>query len=209
MIVPELLTNNRDELIRMMDLCSEFTDYVQIDIMDGEFVPSKSVDVQDLNGIRSFVRSEAHLMVCDPLIWIDAFKGIGTEKIIYHFEIDANHKEIISRIKAAGLKAGIAVNPATKIEEFGFLTKEVDTFLFMSVNPGFYGAQFIPEVLEKIRSFKGRYPDKIVGIDGGVKFDNLRSIRDSGIDYICVGSAILKNPDPKKAYADFLRLYNE
>jgi ribulose-phosphate 3-epimerase len=209
MIIPALLTSERQELIEMVNLCANFTNYVQIDIMDGKFVPSTSVEVKDLDGWESSIGCEAHLMVNDPLIWIEPFKKIGAKRILYHFEIEGDHAQIIEKIKEAGLEAGIVVNPQTKIDQFKHLIDKIDMVLFMSVNPGFYGAPFIPEVLEKIREFKQCYPDKQTEIDGGVKLDNLLTVKASGVDHICVGSAILKAGSPKEAFESFTKLLNE
>jgi ribulose-phosphate 3-epimerase len=204
MVVPALLTDKKDELSRMINICAGFTDYVQIDIMDGEFVPSKSVTVEDLRDLRVTIASEAHLMVKNPVAWLIPFKKLGAKAIIYHVEINADHQDIIKRIKGLGLRAGIAVNPPTRIEDFQGLVKDVDCVLFMSVNPGFYGAPFVPEVLGKIKKFKQLYPKMKVGIDGGVKQSNVDDIIKSGVDFICVGSAILTVADPGRAYKEFL-----
>ncbi len=208
MIVPALLTDKKDELIRMVDLCATFTDYLQIDIMDGEFVPSQSVKLSDLKGWKLPLRGEAHLMVSDPCAWLPAFKALGVEKIIYHFEAVDQHQETIAKIKALDLRVGLAINPSTAVDEFQSLVSEVDTILFLSVDPGFYGAAFIPRVTEKIRNFKDCYPRMQVGVDGGIKSDNLVEIKRSGVDYICVGSAILKSANPAKSYVEFMKLFN-
>lgn len=205
-IVPALLTDKKEYLAEMVKVCAKFTDYVQIDIMDGEFVPSKSVKLSDLHDLKLPIDCEAHLMVSEPAVWIEPFKRIGAKKIIYHFEIEEVHSEIIHEIKKRNLAVGIAVNPSTEIDEFRYLLNDIDTVLFMSVNPGFYGAEFIPGVLEKIMKFKKEYPEKNAAIDGGIKFDNLLNVRDSGVDYICVGSAILKDDNPEQAYLKFLNL---
>lgn len=208
MIIPALLTDKKGELTSMAKLCSSFCDYVQIDIMDGRFVPSKSVSIEDLKGFEVGIKCEAHLMVNDPLEWLEPFKKIGADRIIYHFEIDKGHSEIISKIREAGLGVGLAVNPSTKIEEFERLADKIDTVLFMSVNPGFYGAKFIPEVLDKIKEFKKRFASIPAGIDGGIKLDNILSAKQAGADYICVGSAILKSSSPKEEYLRFSKLFN-
>ncbi|MDP2923236.1 MAG: ribulose-phosphate 3-epimerase [Candidatus Omnitrophota bacterium] len=204
MIVPALLTNDKEKLKRMLDVCSTFADYVQIDIMDGEFVPSRSITVNDISELSSPIPSEAHLMAKDPLLWVEAFKKFGSKRVIFHFEIRKEHLAIVETIKKAKLEVGLAVNPSTQIKDFEFLVSKVDTILFMSVNPGFYGAKFIPDVLEKIKKFKEMYPAKLVGIDGGIKFDNVSKVAQSGVDYICIGSAILKESDSKKAYLKIL-----
>jgi len=208
MIVPALLTDKKKKLIEMFSVCSGFCDFVQIDIMDGIFVPSYSVTADNLKGIKTSLRSEAHLMVSEPLEWLSVFKSLGTEKIIYHFEIKKDHSALISEIRKKGFKVGVAVNPATAIGDFEYLLKEVDSVLFLSVNPGFYGAAFIPEVLEKIKKFKSKYPHCLTGIDGGIKLSNIRAITMSGVDYICVGSAIMQSPDPKASYRELAKVAN-
>ncbi|MFH1771937.1 MAG: ribulose-phosphate 3-epimerase [Candidatus Omnitrophota bacterium] len=206
MIVPALLTNNEGSFRRMVDKCASFADFIQIDIMDGEFVPSKSVGKEAIKNIKFPVPSEAHLMVKDPLGWVDLFKSAGSRRIIFHFEIGGGLLPVIEGIKQKGLEVGIAINPPTDISEFEYLTDKVDVFLFLSVNPGFYGSAFIPGVLDKIRDFKKRYPKKIVGIDGGVKLDNLKSIAQTCVDYICVGSAIMAQDAPAGAYLQFKKI---
>jgi ribulose-phosphate 3-epimerase len=209
MIVPALLTDNMAELIGMMDLCAGFTDFVQVDLMDGVFVPSKSVGPADFEGWQPSTRFETHLMVNDPLQWLEPLHRAGTERIIYHFEIEQDHPEVISRIKGLNIEAGIAVNPSTPIDALESILDKVEMVLFMSVNPGFYGAPFIPEVLDKIKAFKEKCPQMLVGIDGGIKLDNARSAREAGAAQICVGSAILKSADPKGAYQEFVSLLDE
>lgn len=208
-IVPAILTDKKEELLDMVNSCSNFCDYVQVDIMDGQFVPSKSISVEDLEGVSFSAKSEAHLMVNEPLLWINSFKNAGSYRIIFHFEIKGDHLKIIDAIKKQGLEAGIAVNPSTRIKDFEPLINKVDCVLFMSVIPGFYGSKFIPEVLDKIKEFKKIYPNKCAGIDGGVKPENVSAVSKSGVDYICVGSAILKAPNPKEAYIKIKGLLNE
>jgi ribulose-phosphate 3-epimerase len=208
-VVPAILTNTRENLLDMAETCSGFCNYVQIDIMDGKFVPSKSITIEDLRGVRFPTKSEAHLMVNEPLEWVAAFKAAGSHRIIYHFEIQKDHPGVIDAIKKQNLEVGLAINPSTKIKDFDFLVDRVDCVLFMSVVPGFYGSKFIPEVLDKIKEFKKLYPNKCAGIDGGVKADNVSAVAKSGVDYICVGSAILKAANPKEAYLKIKDSLNE
>ncbi len=208
MIIPALLTDDKDELARMMRRCADFCDYVQIDIMDAKFVPSESIKPPALKDFKPSLAYEAHLMVSDPLVWLEPFRQAKASRIIYHFEIDKDHPKIISAIKKKGLSAGLAVNPGTALAEFEYLVDKVDTVLFLSVDPGFYGSEFRAEVLDKIKQFKTRHPQKPAGIDGGVKLANIRKVKDAGVDYICVGSAILKASDPAAAYAEFKQFLN-
>ncbi len=207
-IVPAILTDNREEFLEMLKVCQRFTDYIQIDIMDGVFVPSCSITKDDFREVNIPIRSEVHLMVKEPIGWLDSFIDKNIEKVIYHFEIDGNHKETIDRIRRAGFKVGIAVNPSTSLDEFINIIDEVDSVLFMSVNPGFYGSKFIPHVLEKIKLFKQKFPYVNAGIDGGVKFDNIKQVVATGVDYVCVGSAIMKAKAPDEAFYSFQKLVN-
>jgi len=199
-IVPAILTDNRDEFIKILETSEEFCGYNQVDIMDGAFVPSRSITRDDLSGIRCRGFVEAHLMVEQPLKWLEVFHKFGAKRIIFHYEISADKERVISGIKTLGLSAGLAVNPQTGLEKFLPLVDKVDTILFLSVNPGFYGAQFIPGVLDKIKEFKKAYPDKPIGIDGGIKSSNIREASSLGIELICVGSEIFKSENPAQAY---------
>ncbi len=208
-VVPALLTSDKAEFVKMLEICHGFTDYVQVDIMDGEFVPSKSITRDELGQCVSPVKAEAHLMVEDPVPWIEPFKRFGADRIIFHYEMkNKNHLEVIEKIRQAGLGAGLAVNPDTHISDFEPLVSRLDMILFMSVIPGFYGSAFIPAVLDKIRAFKNKYPDVIASIDGGVKLDNAQMIAACGIDYLCVGSALMKADPPANAYQIFMQLIN-
>jgi ribulose-phosphate 3-epimerase len=205
-IVPAVLTDRKDILAGLLKAAEGFAEQVQIDIMDGRFVPSRSVSKQDLQGVSVSSWAEAHLMVEDPLSWLDSFQALGAKRIIFHFEIRQDKREVVAEIRKRNLEVGLAVNPPTQIEEFKELVESVDTVLFMAVHPGFYGAQFVPEVVDKIKEFKRRYPAKPAGIDGGVKLDNAKEISRFGLDFICVGSAIFNTPDPAQSYRDFVRI---
>jgi len=207
MVIPALLTDKRDVLLSMLELCKTFTDYVQIDIMDGDFVPSKSVTLDDISGMDFPIGTEAHLMVNNPIPWIAVFKKAGTKKIFFHYEAECDHNEVIGLIEAAGMQAGLVFNPGTDFLLCESLIRKVWSVLFMSVNPGFYGAPFIPEVLDKIKNFKIKYPDKSISIDGGVKSDNFVDIALAGVSDICIGSALIKAIDPAAAFVKFTKLF--
>ena len=202
-IVPALLTDKKSELEKMLEICKNFTDYVQIDIMDGEFVPSKSISLQDLQSVNLPVEAELHLMVKDPFLWIKEWKKV--KRIIYHSEIELSHKEIIETVKDNGFEVGVAINPSTSWTKLEKFLKDIDLVLFMSVNPGFYGSKFIPSVLEKIKKFRLFFPDKEIGIDGGIKEENIKQVIALGVDYIYIGSAILKESSPKQAFQRFIK----
>ncbi|HAV43351.1 TPA: ribulose-phosphate 3-epimerase [bacterium] len=208
-IVPALLTDNRETLIEMIRISESFTDYVQIDIMDGVFVPSRSVTASDLRGIETSLKMEAHLMVNSPHTYIDEFKEVGAFKIIFHFEATKEPEMVIEMIKESGLEVGLAINPETQLQQVEDLLGKVDSLLFLSVNPGFYGAEYIPGVLEKARVLRAARPHYRIGMDGGIKEDRLLEIKGAGVDIACVGSAILKAEDPKVAFLRLKKMINE
>lgn len=205
MIVPALLSDDKQKMQEMLNSCSNFANLVQIDIMDGKFVPSTSITAAELTQLNTNICNELHLMVEDPFAWLEPASQLGSKRIIFHLETKIDHQKLISEIKKRGIEAGVSLNPETKIEKLQSIINDIDLVLFMSVNPGFYGASFIPEVLDKIKKFKQIWPDKKTAIDGGVKADNLSEIKSLGLDYICIGSAILKSDDPKQAFLKFSR----
>jgi ribulose-phosphate 3-epimerase len=143
---------------------------------------------------------EVHLMVENPENYIKPFKEAGAMRFIFHFEATDRQEEIIEKIKDDGLEAGLAINPDTSIENIRYLLEKLDYLLIMSVYPGFYGAKFIPEVLDKGVQVKRLKPKLLLGMDGGVKADNIKLIKEAGIDLVDVGSYIFKADNPEAAY---------
>ncbi len=199
-IVPAILTNDPATLEKLVRTAEIFTDFAQIDIMDGEFVPSRSISYQDIAVVKPKFKWEAHLMVQHPENYLEGFKRAGAQKIVFHFEAKTEPEHTIQAIRKFKLGVGLAVNPKTTIKDFAPLVKQVDSVLFLSVEPGFYGAKFIPAVLDKIVAFRKTYPKTETGIDGGVKEENIREIVQTRVNAICVGSAIFNKPDPTAAY---------
>ena len=208
-IVPAILTDKLEDFQNMVDITRGFTDYAQIDFMDGFFVPSKSISLEALIGVKILLDIEAHLMVKEPNSYLASLKSVGTKKVIFHFEADTDPENVIYNIKDLGMEAGLAINPKTTISEFQSLISHVDSFLFLSVDPGFYGSPFIPGVLDEIRRFRAQFPSAFIGIDGGISLDNIKKVKAAGVDYACVGSRIFLQPDPKESYKAFLRSINE
>ncbi|MCL2140601.1 MAG: ribulose-phosphate 3-epimerase [Dehalococcoidia bacterium] len=206
-IIPALLTEKPTELASMLMKCEQFSTWVQIDIMDGLFVPSRSITAQDIHYAGLCVDWEAHLMVNEPEQYLYDFQAVGAKRIIVHYEtITGRELEVVAKINELGMEAGVALNPNTpSVVLVPELLQMLDCVLFMAVYPGFYGAKFVPQVLDKIRMFRKDHQDIRIGIDGGVKLDNIQEILLSGVDDICVGSAIFAQQNPEKAYLDLLR----
>ena len=199
-VVPAILTDDPSTLEKMVHQAESFTDYVQIDIMDGHFVPSRSVTWEDIAGLPINIKWEAHLMVTRPEEYLEGFKQASAGKIIFHHEATTSPQQVISQIRNLGLDVGLAINPETPVSAIAPYIKQVDGVLLLTVTPGFYGSKFIPEVMDKVAELRNIQPGIEIGVDGGIKESNIQEIARAGVDYICVGSAVFLQPDPAASY---------
>lgn len=208
-VVPAILTDDSGALEKLVRKTETFTDYAQFDIMDGKFVPSLSVTDKQIAALEIKLTWEVHLMVLNPEKYLKSYQQAGAQKIVFHYEATPHPERVISEIRELGVKVGIALNPETPIYAIAPLVAEVDSVLFLTVNPGFYGSKFLPEVLDKVDDFRKAYPDMEIGVDGGIKEGNIGLVAWMGVDVIFVGSAISLQPDPAEAYRRLLKLAQE
>jgi ribulose-phosphate 3-epimerase len=208
-IVPAILTESSDECVYLMRLAQSFTDYIQIDIMDGLFVPTRSFSPEALNGISTSLSLELHLMVKDPLSTVRCLKSKNIRKIIFHAETLNSYEPIIDEIRSMGISPGVAVKPETELNRFIGSVALLDTILFLTVDPGNYGSPFRPEVLKIVTRARNLFPAGEIGVDGAVSLDNLKSFVDIGVDYACVGSRIFRSESPKASYLHFIQKLKE
>ena len=137
-IVPAILTEDPRELEAIVQEAETFADYAQFDFMDGRFVPSRSITYQDLMTIPIKFSWEAHLMVECPQDYLDNMRKAGAKKVIFHYESTSSPQSVISRARELGLELGLAINPETNVRTFLPLVDDVDSVLFLTVQPGFY-----------------------------------------------------------------------
>jgi ribulose-phosphate 3-epimerase len=208
-VVPAILVDDPAALESMVRQAETYTDYVQVDMMDGQFVPSRSIALEHLADLQPKLEWEAHIMVLHPEDYLDGLYKAGAQRVVFHYESTSSPREVISRMRDLGLGVGLAVSPETPVADVLPLANEVDSVLFLSVHPGFYGAPFLPEVLDKIKEFRSARPGVETGIDGGVKEHNIMSIARTGVDLIYVGSAILLQPDPAESFRRLSALAEE
>ena len=199
-LVPAILTDDPKAMETMVRQAETFTTYVQFDIMDGQFVPSRSISMEHLAALPMGLSWEAHLMVLRPEDYLEGFQRAGAQKVVFHYEATPSPREVISLARELGLGVGLAANPETPISAILPLSGEVDSVLFLSVYPGFYGSQFIPEVLDKVAEFRNASPGMEIGIDGGIKESNIAQIARGGVDVIYMGSAIFLQPQPSESF---------
>ena len=200
-VVPAILTEDPQALGRMLRQAETYAEFVQVDIMDGRFVPSTSIVCRDIADLEPKLRWEAHLMVLQPEEQVQSFARAGAEKIVFHLEAASDPRRVIRLVRQQGVRAGLAVNPETPLASVLPLADSVDSVLFLTVHPGFYGARFLPEVLEKVVEIRSRKPNLEIGVDGGIKESNVAEVARLGVDCICVGSAIAMQPDPAAVMA--------
>lgn len=205
-LVPAILTEDPKTLETMIRLAETFTDYVQVDVMDGQFVPSRSISWADMESLPMKLNWEVHLMVQHPEEYLAGFRRAGAQKAIIHYEASQTPQKVIATARTLGLEAGLAVNPETPVSAILSLVDEVDSVLFLSVNPGFYGSQFIPEVLAKVAELRRMRPEIEIGVDGGIKEANITEVAKSGVNVIYVGSAVFLQPQPGESYRRLLAL---
>ena len=189
--------------------------YIHLDVMDGAFVPSISFGmpvIQSLRGLTDKV-FDVHMMVQEPGRYVADMKKAGADLLCVHQEACIHLDRTIHQIKEAGMKAAVALNPATPVETLNVILPEVDMVLLMSVNPGFGGQKFIPYTLEKIRTLRRMCTERglstRIEVDGGVTTANVRQVIEAGADVIVAGSAVFKgNPaDNTKAFLEIFKEY--
>lgn len=171
-------------------------EYVHIDVMDGSFVPSISFGMPVMKSIRKQSKCvfDVHLMIDEPVRYLQEFKDAGADLITVHAEACKHLDRTVNAVKELGCKVGVALNPSTSLHVLDYVLDSLDMVLIMSVNPGFGGQSFIPYSLQKIRDLKKmideRGLDIDIQVDGGVKLDNAQEIIDAGANVLVAGSAV-------------------
>ena len=172
--------------------------YIHFDVMDGMFVPSISFGMPVLASIHDATEQfmDAHLMVQEPIRYVEAFQKAGADYVTVHLEACEDVKTTLDKIHACGMKAGLAVNPETDVKELVPYMEDVEMILIMSVQPGFGGQKFIPESLDKIREVRAMLNEKNletdIQVDGGIYVENVREVLDAGANVIVAGSAVFR-----------------
>ena len=168
------------------------------DVMDGHFVPNLSYGAMVIQAIRSRTKAffDAHLMISDPATYLDDYLKAGCDAITFHIEAVPEPTALLRRIRSAGKKAGLAINPKTPVSAVEPYLADCDLVLTMSVEPGFGGQKFMPEVLDKVRRLKRLVgPQTLLSIDGGIASDTIAQAAAAGCQVFVAGSAIFDEPN--------------
>ena len=187
-------------------------DMIHVDVMDGHFVPNLTIGPPVIKSLKknSSLIFDVHLMISPVHNYIEDFSNAGADIITIHPEATDNLKSSINKIRQLNKKVGVSLNPESKIDLITDLLSEIDLVLIMSVNPGFGGQKFMPEVLEKVKTLKQMKNEKglnfDIEIDGGINFDNSKLAIDAGANILVSGTTIFKSNDGNiKKNIDLLR----
>ena len=170
--------------------------WLHVDVMDGDFVPSISFGMPVIKSLRakSKLFFDVHMMVTEPVRYIDAMADAGADMITVHVEACKHLHRTIQAIKAKGLKAGVVLNPGTSLTTLDYILEDIDMVLLMSVNPGFGGQKYIPGMTAKIKALKemvdARGLNVDIEVDGGVTPDNVKEVLEAGVNIVVAGSAV-------------------
>lgn len=185
-------------------ICDGGCDLIHVDVMDGHFVPNMTIGPVVVSSVAKVATKplDVHLMVENNTFFVNLFAPLKPGYITFHIEEEKHPHRLIQHIRSLGIKPGIVLNPHTRPESIEYLLEDIDMVLLMSVNPGFGGQKFIPSVIEKAKVLKElinkRNPACKIEVDGGVNNENVKLLKEAGVDVVVAGSYVFGN----ESYAD-------
>lgn len=215
-LAPSILAADFKVLGEQMKLTADNgAEYIHFDVMDGMFVPSISFGMPVLKSIHNATGQfmDAHLMVTEPIRYIEDFKKAGADLVTIHYEACEDVAATIAKIRECEMKVGLSINPETDVNVVEKYLKDVDMLLVMSVHPGFGGQKFIPESIDKIKAVRKMIDEQGLNVDlqvdGGVGLSNVREVLDAGANVIVAGSAVFgaNTAENTKAFMEILKSY--
>ena len=215
LIAPSVLAADFGNLQRDVEMINNSdADWFHIDIMDGVFVPNISFGMPVLKAISKHAKKtiDTHLMIVNPDQYIQTFADLGTDILTVHYEACTHLHRTLQAIKAAGMKAGVALNPHTNISVLEDVIQDIDMVCIMSVNPGFGGQSFIENTYDKVRNLKSlilkKNTNTLIEIDGGVTDQNAAKLTAAGADVLVAGSFVFKSENQQKTIKTLKSLAN-
>lgn len=213
---PSLLSADFSQLNRDINIVAQAgAQYIHLDVMDGVFVPNITFGAPVIKALRkvSDIVFDVHLMIIDPIKYIDDFCKAGADIITFHVESISDPAKTIEKIKMNNVKAGIVIKPHTTVKAIEKYLDMVDMVLVMSVEPGFGGQKFMPHTLDKVKELAGIKKDKNLNfeieIDGGIGINNVREVIEAGVEVVVAGSAVFGAEDITARTKEFLEIFKE
>jgi len=205
-VAPSLLAADFTNLQPACEFVNESeADWFHMDVMDGVFVPNISYGMPVIKAMKAHKNKpfDVHLMIVQPERYINDFKDAGADILTVHYEASPHLHRTLQAIKAAGMKAGVALNPHTPVSSVIDVIQDIDLLLIMSVNPGFGGQKFIEKSYDRIREAKRIIQEAnattLIEVDGGVTPNNARQLEEAGADVLVAGSAVFRAENPAEA----------
>jgi len=178
-------------------------DELHVDVMDGHFVPNMAIGVPIVESLRKHTKAflDCHLMVSRPEQWVNDFAKAGANSYTFHVEATTDPLSLIKQIRSAGMKVGITLKPKTSVETVLPYGDLVDMILVMTVEPGFGGQKFMPDMMSKVETLRAKFPSLNIQVDGGIDLSNIGVAAKAGANVFVSGSGIFKSADPADTIA--------
>ena len=193
-VIPAVLEKTIEDIRAKVERIRAYTDMIQLDVMDGSFVPNTTFNTPSLLADLP-IQMEVHLMIQRPVLFVNSWALPNVTRLIVHFEAVDNMPHMIEHMRKTGKQVGIAINPHTSTFELKPYLNDIDLVLVMGVEPGFSGQNFQKDVLEKIKEIKKLRPDVLVEVDGGVNAHNRDMLIEAGADILAAASFLWKSED--------------
>jgi ribulose-phosphate 3-epimerase len=213
LIAPSVLAADFSNLQRDIEMINKSeADWFHIDIMDGVFVPNISFGMPVLRDIKKHAKKtlDVHLMIVNPDQYIETFASLGADILTVHYEACTHMHRTVQAIKGTGMKAGIALNPHSSVNQLKDIIKDIELVCLMSVNPGFGGQSFIENTFEKVKELneliKSSESSCQIEIDGGVTNKNAKKLVEAGANILVAGSYVFKSSNPSKTISKLIKL---
>jgi ribulose-phosphate 3-epimerase len=211
MIAPSLLSADFSRLAEeVRDVEKAGCEALHIDVMDGHFVPNLTIGPLVVGAIRKVTKLplDVHLMIDRPSRFVAEFRKAGADWITVHVEAEKDVRGVLQMIKASGAKAGISLKPKTAVETLFPYLPDLDLILVMSVEPGFGGQSFMPEMMEKVKVLRPKFQG-LISVDGGIGAGNASQALEAGADILVAGSAVFGKADRAKAIREFREIFKK